>query len=771
MTVTEITQPDREARSVDPGRRFVRPDGVAKVTGQASYTADLQLTGMLHAAFRYSDHAHARVVAVETTAAERLPGVLAVITQRDVPAERHGVLVRDRPLFADGVVRFEGDIVAAVAATTPAIAHEASRLIRVEYEPLPEILDAEAALEEGAPLVHAEWEQYDALPGVRHGNVCSHPQILKGDVGQALADAEVVVEERYEADVSHPVPIEPHAVVAQWEGDKVTIWTTSQVPFAARGGVAQMLRIPESSVRVIVPHLGGGFGGKCEFHFEAHIAALARKAGRPVRLVLDRREEFVATDMTRHGMSIGVTTGARRDGTIVARRVRVVLDAGAYSSHSPAIADVATMIAAGAYRIPNLHVEVLAVYTNRTPAGSTRAPSGPQICWAIEQHTDVLAEKVGLDPIEFRRRNLVEDGDEGPTRQILDSVGARECLERAAELIGWEDGREPDEGVGVACGWWFSNPMPSGAYLKLNQDGSATVITGAQENGSGAVMGLPLLVASELGIEPEKVSLRYQDTDGAPWDLGSAGSQTTFNNGRAVLHAADLIRQRLLDLAEDELEAGRDDLELVEGQVRVRDAPETSVDIQALAQKAFLAGELLVASGAPPAPAAPQHDPSTCEGRLFMPSFAAPSFFCHAVRVKVDRETGVVRVLDAAAVHDIGRVVNPTGALGQVEGGVVHGLGIALTEGTVFHGGRQANPNLLDYKLQTVADVPNVVVDFVGRPAAAGGPYGAKGAGEPPVVPPAGAAANAIAQATGVRLRRLPMTPVRLWGALQGNDG
>ena len=758
MTITEA-----------PPTRFVRPDGKEKVTGTGRYTADLNLTGQLHAKFRYADYTHARILSIDSARARAIPGVLAVLTYEDVPNILYGQLVKDRRLFARERVRFEGDIVAAVAALTPDIAREAAAAIEVEYEPLRAVSDVEAALADDAPLIHEDWRSYEADDDEemgRNGNVLGYSTIVKGDADAAMAQADVVVKGRYLTDASQGAPIEPRAVLAQWQGDSVTIWSSTQVPYAARSGVARVLGIPESHVRIVVPLLGGGFGSKCDFHFEGHVAALARAAGRPVKLVFTREEEFVAPDHRREGMVIELETGAKRDGTLVARRGRLVLDGGAYCGEGGFFAQLAAMHACGPYVVGNLGIESTLVYTNNQPSGSIRAPTAPQVCWAVEQHTDEVAEALGLDPVELRRRTLIEEGAEGPTRQVFGPIGIKETLERAVEMIAPEGELREDEAIGVACGWWPSFGMNSGAYVKLNADGSGTIVTGAQENGSGAVMALPLLVAEELGMKPSDFSILYQDTDAGPWDAGSSGSQTTFNNGRAVVEAAREVRERLLDLAADKLEAHRTDLELVDGQVRIVGAPSRSVSIAELAES----GEAILGKGSGIAPENPPCDTEGCLGRLGFESFLEPQVFTHAVRVKVDRETGVVRVLQVAAAHDCGVIINRTGANGQVYGGILMGIGQALSEVTQLDAdGRQRNPHLLDYKLATASDAPRIDVAWVETVAQNGGPKGSKGVGEPPTVPTPAAIANAIAKVIGTRVRELPMTPERVWDAMDGS--
>ena len=750
---------------------LIRQDGRDKVTGSGRYAADLTVTGMLHGSFRVAAVSHARIRRLDATAARALPGVHAVLMAADVPDVRYGAFVKDRTLFARDVVRWEGELIAAVAAATPEIAARAAAMIEVDLEPLPAMTDLEAAASPDAPLVHADWATYEGEGDlVRDGNVASRSTIVKGDAAAGMGEADIVVRGRYVADGSHAVPIEPRAILAEWQGDHVTIWSSTQVPFAARAGVAETLGLPQNRIRVIVPHLGGGFGAKCEVGFEPQVAALARAAGRPVKVVFSRREEFLLPDHRRERMIIELETGVRRDGTIVARRGHLIVDNGAYSMDEPFLGQMAGMFAVGPYRVPNVDVSVDVVYTNTQPSGSVRAPTGPTTCWAVEQHHDVVAERLGIDPVEFRRRNLVREGDTGPTGQVFERIGAIETMEHAAAKIGWGQPLPDGEAIGIATGWWPSFPGPSGAHLRINADGTGTIVTGAQECGTGAVMALPILAAEVLGMRPDEFRILYQDTDAGPYDGGASGSQTTFNNGRAVIAAATEVREQLLDLAADFLEANRADLELVDGMARVKGSGTASVSIGELASQAAGAG-LLLGKGSGEPPPTPAVDAGSCVGRLGGESFAAPTFFTHAIRIKVDRDTGVVRVLEVAASHESGVVINPIGAAGQIHGGVAMGIGQALTEGVqLTDDGRQRNAYLLDYKLQTVADVPSIHVDFVDAPSPTGGPKGLKGIAEPPCVPTPGAIANAIARAVGVRVSELPMTPERIWGAMASKN-
>jgi CO/xanthine dehydrogenase Mo-binding subunit len=743
--------------------RFVRADGPDKVTGSGRYAADMTLTGMAHAAFRYADVPHARVLDIDTSVAESMPGVVAVLTAADVPDVHYSPVIPDRKLFVADTVRFEGEIVAAVAASTKEQAQAAAAAVVFTYDELPAVTDLEAAIAPDAPLVHSQWESY-AVTGdtVRDGNVCSFSSISKGDFEVGMAEADHVITSRYEADASHAAPIEPRAILAQWQGGKVTIWTSSQVPFDARAGVCETLGMPTNKVRIVVPHLGGGFGGKCGFHFEAHIAALAKKAGRPVKLVFNRREEFVAPDRRREGMTVELTSGVRSDGTIAARKARLLIDNGAYAADAAFFPQLAAMHAAGPYKVDHVHVDASLVYTNRQPSGSVRAPTAPQACWALESHTDEIAAAIGMDAVAFRKLNAVDEGDVGVAGQVYDAIGLQQCIDAAVENATPAGELGDNEAIGVAIGWWPSFPAASGAVVRIDSDGSGQIVTGAQECGTGAVMTLRNLAADELGMQPEDFEIVYQDTAAGPYDTGATGSQTLINNGRAVVGASQRIAEQLRNLASVELEADPDDIVLADGAAFVAGTPAKQVSIVELAAIAG-DGELLLATGSETPPPYPELA-TNCVGDQGVAAWAAPQFSCHAVHVRVDPDTGVVRVLHVSAAHDSGTILNPLGALGQIEGGVMMGVGQALTEGTRYDDtGRQLNPGLLEYKLQTAADAPPISTCFIEPGGEGAGPRGAKGLAEAPNVATAAAIANGIAKVVGRHVGQLPMTAERVW--------
>lgn len=766
-----LPAPNRSEMTLTDLPPFIRSDGPDKVTGSGRYTADMTMTGMLTAKFKYPGVSHAKITNLDVSAARSIPGVLAVITADDVPDVRFTFGVADRTLFAKDVVRFEGEVLAAVAATTPEIAQQAVDAIIFEYEELPIVDDLKAAAE-GGQLVHENIANYVTTGDTPHwDNVATHSSIVLGDAKAAMADADHVVTSNYIADASHAVPIEPRAVIAQWEGDKVTIWTSTQVPYDARDGVCETLELPSNRVRIIVPHLGGGFGGKCGFHYEAHIAALAKAAKRPVKLVFSRWEEFIAPDRRREGMLIEVTSGVMNDGTIVARTGNVLLDNGAYCADSSFFPQAAAMHVAGPYAINNIDIDAKLIYTNHQPSGSVRAPTAPQGCWALESHTDELAAAVGMNPKELRLKNIVRTGTVGPTGQTYEDIGLDQCIELATTSAGWGAELPEDEALGMSIGWWPSFAAPTGAYAKMHGDGKVQVITGAQECGTGSVMTLRMIAADSLGLDQTDVELIYQDTSAAPVGPGATGSQTLFNHGRAVQTAANQIADQLRQLAAAHLEAAADDIVLADGNAAVKGTPTKSVAIVELAGEAA-GGDLLLGSASAPMHDWPELQGSSCLGDQGFASFMAPQFSCHVARVKLDKDTGVTRVLEVHTGHDSGTILNPIGAHGQVEGGVLMGIGQALSEGTQYgDDAKQRNAALLEYKLQTIADAPSIHTQFVEIDTPNAGPNGSKGLAEAPNVATAGAISNALAQIAGVRFNHMPMTPERIWETLNSQTG
>jgi CO/xanthine dehydrogenase Mo-binding subunit len=744
------------------GARVPRLDAYGKVTGRAVFGADFALPGMLHGKIVRSTEPHARIVTIDVARAAALPGVRAIITARDVPEVRYGGALKDETAFATDRVRYVGQPVAAVAATTAEAADAALAAIDVRYEPLPAVLDAEAAMALGAPLVHEDWARYTAIPLLhREGNVCNRARIVAGDVERGFEEADRVFEHRFTTGMVHQGYTEPRAAVASWDtAGAVTVWSNTQLPFEVQNTLAEILELPPSKIRVIVTVIGGGFGGKLRVGVEHFAAFLARRTGRPVKVMTTVEEELTAA-YPRQATIIDLKTGVTRDGRIVARRGRILFDTGAFAGSGPGVASVATLVLAGPYRIPNLLIEGYAVYTNKTNCGSYRAPSGPQANFACESQMDVIADALGVDPLELRLRNIVHDGDEGPTGQALSGVGLEECLRKAAAAIGWEERKPgPWRGKGIACGWWTTTGGSSGVYVKLHPDGSIALNTGAAEIGSAALTGAAQILADALGVDVADITIVSADTLATPFDFGAQGSRTTFAVGNACLVAAADLRTQLFRLASAQLGVAEDSLALRERHV-VGDGKR--VALADLARLSNQSGGGLIVHGAFVAPPTP-HDAKRVEAHVY-PAFHSPSFHAHAVDLSVDPETGDVTLHRYVVAQDVGRAINPTYIEGQIEGGVTQGLGQALSEEIVYRDGRVLNPNLTDYKMPTTLDVPPIESILVEHPSALG-PHGAKGVGEPPNIEPPAAVANAISVATGIRITSLPITAEKIALAL-----
>jgi CO/xanthine dehydrogenase Mo-binding subunit len=748
------------------GRRLPRLDGAAKASGRHVYGADFALPGMLYGKILRSRVPRARLVRIDTRRAAALAGVRAVITAADVPEVRYGNAVKDLTVFATDEIRFVGHPLAAVAATTLETADEALALIEVELEPLEPVYDPERALAPDAPLLHPDWRSYAVAPFIaREGNVAGRSRIRHGDVDAAFAQAYRVYENRFTTPLQHAGYTEPRAATAAWDGNAVlTVWSNAQLPFEVQAMLCDILALPPSQIRVVVPGIGGGFGGKLRIGVEHFAALLARACGRPVKIITTSEEELIAAH-PRQPAIITLKTAVARDGKILAREGRVLVDCGAYAGSGPLVGAVALQVLAGPYRTPNLRLESLAVYTNKVPSGSFRAPSGPMANLAVECQMDVIAEDLGIDPLELRLRNVVHEGDLGPAGEVLKSVSVEECLRRAADAIGWRDRRPaPGRGKGIACSWWMTTGGSSGVYLKLNTDGTVSLTSGAVELGTGALTGAAQILAEELALDLEDIRIATVDTQNAPYDYGAQGSRTAFSVGNACRAAAEILRRQIFAVAAKHLEIPADEMLLQEKCVRARNH---RLPLAELARISQLTGGGLIAHGTAISPP-PAHDSSRVENHP-LPAWNTPSFHAHAAEVSVDRETGEITIHRYVVAQDVGYAINPTYIEGQIEGGVSQGLGQALSEEIVYEDGRVLNASLTDYKMPTSLDMPRVESILVECPSQHG-PYGAKGVGEPPCIEPPATIANAIAAATGVRITSLPITAEKILLGLEGSE-
>lgn len=748
------------------GTSIPRQGGVERVIGAGIYGVDLALKNELHGGILRSQHAHAKIVSIDTSAAKALPGVHAVVTAADAPDVRYGRTYIDRYMLAKNRVRYMGDPVAAVAAESQAIVKQALTKIKVVYEPLPVVIDPEETMKPSAPTLHDDMPLPKNLPpDAKVKNVCSFTTVHVGDPEKAMAEADVVVDEVYETKMIHPQYLEPRIAAAQVEPDgRITVWANAQAPFSVRTDVARLLGIPLNKVRILSTELGGGFGGKASgitsgAAIEPICALLAVKAKRPVMIVLDKAEETISTTI-RSGAKMYIKTGVKKDGTIVARTGKVVYDAGAYSGFGAMAGARCTNMLGGWYLMPNCHIDGYVVYTNKQVCGPVRGPGGPQAAFAVESHMDSIAAKLNMDPVEFRLKNTPKPGDKIIGVAKLRDVSLGETIKTAAEKIGWGKVKlEKNQGIGIATGSWIESAGPGGgAIVKVNEDGSVTVHIGKIDMGTAPRFGIPLIAAEELGIPVSDVTVVNVDTDASPWDAGTVGSRAIIVSGTATRLAAIDARNQLFKLAASQLEASPDDLEIKDSQIRVKGTPSKSIPLATIATAAHnVIGEVI--------------GRGYCDNQAMMAEEKARGssqpFTAHACIVEVDTNTGNVKILKYVAVHDIGFPIHPVAVEGQIEGATAMSIGQALCEQVVCDdNGRTMNPSFVDYLMPTINMMPRIETTLVhGYPGA--GPYGAKGAGEIACVPPMAAIANAIYNATGVRIRKLPLSPENVLRALR----
>ncbi|MDQ2817629.1 MAG: xanthine dehydrogenase family protein molybdopterin-binding subunit [Candidatus Eremiobacteraeota bacterium] len=747
-----------------------RMDAGAKVTGATIFTADLAAGDALAGCVLRSPHPFARIRSIDVRRARAMPGVAAIAHAATVPDKYLDFGIKDQHLFAKTYARYAGEPVAAVAAQTQEQARAAADAIAIDYEVMEPVLDAEQALADDAPLVHPDWQTYQKSAGrVLRRNVCGFCRIKRGDVDAALASAGAVrVKSRYRFAPGIPGYIEPRAAIARKDADgSLTVWCGSQSPYSNRDDLAAFFDLDPARVRFINQFVGGAFGGKILMAAEWYAAALALQCDRAVRIAWSRREDGLHV-YPRHGGYADFESAVSGNGSFLAMRATYVFDTGAYIGYGSGTALIATMLSSAPYRVPNIDLSASLVYTNKQIAGPVRAPGGPQANFAKESHVDELAAAAGVDPLDFRLKNAWRDGDVGPTGQKLTKVSVEETLRRAADAIGWGKPTVPNRGRGLCCTWWFSSCSQSKARVEIEADGRIRVVSGNPEVGTGsAAAALPIIAADVLGVAPQSVELVLADTATDTYDSGVGGSGSTYSAGQAVEAAALAAKDALLARAEDELEARKEDIELTDGHAAVRGAPDYRVSLAQLASGA--PGGRIQTAGEAPTLSDPEFDASLVESHDF-PTWMDPSFTTTAAEVDVDPQTGAVSVREIVTVQDVGFAINPTGVIGQIEGGAVQGLGFALSEELKYDDRGVVRAELGDYLMPTAVDAPRISTIVV-ESASLNGPHGMKGVGEPPVTTPAGAIANAIRSAVGVAPRETPMTPERVWRAVSARDG
>ncbi|MFH0787730.1 MAG: molybdopterin cofactor-binding domain-containing protein [Pseudomonadota bacterium] len=746
------------------GQRIPKIDAIDKVTGRAKYIQDLKLPGMLYGKILYSKYAHAQIVHIDTSKAEKLTGVRAVLTGDQIPPLKFGFYKDNVPLKAGKVCSYR-DEVAAVAATDPEIAQEALNLIEVTYSPLPGVFDPEEAMKEGAPLVHEGHKT----------NVLKVPwKLICGDVEEARKTSDFVTQDRFKVTWVTHCRMGASGCIADFDlRNNLTFYSTTQIPSLAQKDFLEFLKglgLKDSKVRIIQTSIGGGFGSKLDtFAFEYLAILLAQKTRQPVKILFDRKEEFIATS-TRQPAIIEIAQGCTKEGRLTFRDITMILDNGAYTSWGATTPSVMMMPISSLYKVPNVRYIAKCVYTNNTYSQAMRGYGNPQATFAIESQIDILAKQAGIDPYEFRLINCNEPGEKTPQGFKITTCGLKECLNAVARELGWKEkrGQGKKRGVGMASlihvggGARVYKSDGCGTIIKMDDFGWVDVFTGATEIGQGSDTVIAQIVAEELGLGVRDINIINNDTDVCPWDVGVHASRTTFVAGNSARGAAQKIKEQLLALAAPALEVPPQDLELKDRKVSVKGSPDRFLPLDKLLRKAHYSnqGQMIMAEYF--------YDPANenldrdFKGNLSM----AYAYGVHGVEVEVDEETGKVKILNYVAAHDVGRAINPMLLEGQVYGGVAMGVGYALTEQLILHKGEVMNPNFRDYKLLTCKDripVKTIVVETDDL----NGPFGAKGIGEPGCVPTAPAIANAIFDAIGVRINDLPITPEKIVAALK----
>ena len=787
------------------GKRTSQINGIEKVTGSAVFVTDMTLPNMLYGKTLKSPYPHAKIVKLDVSKAKELAGVIAVIEAADIPNNDAviGISAADIGVLTSDKVRFIGDEIVAVAAVDEARAEEALGLVDVGYEPLPAVFNMEDARKPGAPRIHDE-----VPPG----------QVVAGDVKEGFRDADHIFEETYETHPVEHVPLESEAVIAHYDGHSMTVWATTQVPYWDRAALSRAFGIPINRVRVIVPHMGGAFGGRNKFRLLYICAALSWKARKPVKMVRNREEEFVCSTH-RNPYRFHLKFGVKKDGTLTAMSCHTISDAGAYVGWAFALGQAQGNLFSSLYKCPNIQYVYDVAFTNNTYNGPMRSFGNAELNFAIESMMDTIAKRLKIDPVKLRLQNAVEQNDVTPIGWRIRGCALKECIQKAGDEIrkGFRPNSDPKRarGMGLACGihwcgWrvgfdpfvWrtgyssleeLHKAEPSSPFIStkdgaicwregfdgiaaidsdissctliMHEDGAVTLHVGEPEMGQGSHTALAMIAAEELGIRVEDVKVITPDTDSGVFGFGAYASRVVFTTGKAVQRAAGEAKKILAEVASECMECDPDDLEFRDGKIGVKGKPARFMYISDVAFRAYFTrgGNLLITKGC--------YDPESIvpDDKGHGSIAEAYAFFAQAAEVEVNKETGEITVVRIVSSHDSGRVINPLAAEGQIEGAVVQGLGYTLSEILTRRGGRILNPNLSNYNMVSVNGVPEIKTVFVENEEPTG-PFGAKGMGEPAIVCVLGAIANAVDNALDIRVRELPMTPEKILSSIRSKE-
>ncbi|HEY2754697.1 MAG TPA: xanthine dehydrogenase family protein molybdopterin-binding subunit [Pseudolabrys sp.] len=747
-------------RAGQVGRSIPRLEATSKVTGRVEYVHTMRLPRMLTAKLVRSTVANGRIKSIDIEVASKVPGVYRIVTSEDVlkiiPNPYYGPAFHDQPILAINTVHYVGEPVAAVLASDPHVAEEAARLVVVDYEDLPAVFD-EVEAQKSKIVVHEELKPAGTFPdlkhlhGVRDTNVALDFQLKRGDADKAFAEAEHIFEHTFKTQQVLHVPLEPYVSIAETNGTSMTIHTASQSPSFVRLEIARLLGWPENRIRVRVPFLGGGFGGKLYIKLEALVAALSLIVLRPVKSSLTMEEQFYT--LTKHASTFRIKSAVSKDGKVTGRECEVWWNGGAYADIGPRITQKSGFTAPGPYDIDNIKIDSYALYTNLPPAGALRGFGIPQLVWAYESHTDLIARALGMDPLEFRRKNILRDGRAQATGTIVKDMGAESCLERAAQLINWSAPLDRGKGTikrgrGIAVGFKASiSPTTSIAVVNVAADGSATLFCGTVDMGQGSDTAMAQLVAEVLNIPAEMVHVVHSDTDVTPYDMATLGSRSTFHMGLAVKRAAEDAKAKLEAMAQE-----------------VGLPPGSNVPIRELFERKYKmqAGTVVGTGDYIPPYTPPDH--SNGQSENVTPFWMVGAT---AVEIEIDTETGHMRIEKMINVADVGRSINPQIVETQLSGAAIMQLGFTTTEKMEFEAGQVTNASFADYKIPGFEDLPESMTSVVVDANQHNGPFGAKGVGESGTFGVSPAIANAVEDAIGVRITSLPITPEKIYRAIR----